>query len=113
MAPTNAFAATNQNTTFINDDMGRSVGSILSSPARFAFCLEVGLAVLLLLLSDKQSIKKAGTIHMSQTHHFRENSVEFTEKNIRTNLGAVQEMVEIHSQFTPRPHRRRGPHRLR
>jgi hypothetical protein len=38
---------------------------------------------------------------MSQTHHFRENSVEFTEKNIRTNLNAVQEMVEMHPQFTP------------
>jgi hypothetical protein len=81
--------------------MGRSIGSILPSPARLAFCLRAGLAVLLLLLSDNQSIKKAGTIHMSQTHHFRENSVEFTEKNIRTNLNAVQEMVEMHPQFTP------------
>src|SRR5215210_7573800 len=29
------------------------------------------------------------------------NSVEFTEKNIRTDLDAMQEMVEINSQSTP------------
>ena len=38
-APTNAFAATNQNTTFVSGDMGLSVSSILSPPVRFAFCL--------------------------------------------------------------------------
>jgi glutaredoxin len=30
-----------------------------------------------------------------------QNSVEFTEKNIRTDLDAMQEMVEINSQSTP------------
>jgi hypothetical protein len=30
-----------------------------------------------------------------------QNSVEFTEKNIRTDLEAMQEMVEINSQSTP------------
>ncbi len=29
------------------------------------------------------------------------NSVEFVEKNIRTDLDAMQEMVEINSQSTP------------
>ena len=29
------------------------------------------------------------------------NSVEFTEKNIRTDLDTMQEMVEINSQSTP------------
>jgi glutaredoxin 3 len=29
------------------------------------------------------------------------NSVEFTEKNIRTDLDAMQEMVEINSPSTP------------
>jgi glutaredoxin len=29
------------------------------------------------------------------------NSVEFTEKNVRTDLDAMQEMVEINSQSTP------------
>jgi hypothetical protein len=31
----------------------------------------------------------------------RDEPVEFTEKNIRTDLDVVQEMVEMHSQFTP------------
>ncbi len=31
----------------------------------------------------------------------RDEPVEFMEKNIRTDLDAVQEMVEMHSQFTP------------
>lgn len=30
-----------------------------------------------------------------------QNNVEFTEKNIRTNLDAMQEMVQINSQSTP------------
>ena len=30
-----------------------------------------------------------------------QNSVEFTEKNIRTDLDTMQEMVEINSQSTP------------
>ena len=30
-----------------------------------------------------------------------QNSVEFTEKNIRTDLDAMQEMVEMNSQSTP------------
>ncbi len=30
-----------------------------------------------------------------------QNNVEFTEKNIRTDLDAMQEMVEINSQSTP------------
>ena len=30
-----------------------------------------------------------------------QNSVEFTEKNIRTDLYAMQEIVEINSQSTP------------
>ena len=30
-----------------------------------------------------------------------QNSVEFTEKNIRTDLDAIQEIVEINSQSTP------------
>jgi glutaredoxin len=30
-----------------------------------------------------------------------QNSVEFTEKNVRTDLDAMQEMVEINSQSTP------------
>ena len=29
------------------------------------------------------------------------NSVEFTEKNIRTDLDAMQEMVQMNSQSTP------------
>src|SRR5918997_515534 len=40
--------------------------------------------------------------------------LEVTEQNIRTNLDAVQEMVEMYSQFPPHHrHRRRGPPRLR
>jgi glutaredoxin len=30
-----------------------------------------------------------------------QNNVEFTEKNIRTDLDAMQEMVQINSQSTP------------
>jgi hypothetical protein len=30
-----------------------------------------------------------------------QNNVEFTEKNVRTNLDAMQEMVEINSQSIP------------
>src|ERR687894_242448 len=44
----------------------------------------------------------------------RVKPVEVTEQNIRTNLDAVQEMVEMYSQFPPHHrHRRRGPPRLR
>ena len=43
------------------------------------------------------------------------NSVEFIEKNIRTDLNAMQEMVEMNSQstLTTNHHRRRGHHRVR
>ena len=30
-----------------------------------------------------------------------QNNIEFTEKNIRTDLDAMQEMVQINSQSTP------------
>lgn len=37
----------------------------------------------------------------AETEFLTQNNVEFTEKNIRTDLDAMQEMVEINSQSTP------------
>ncbi len=37
----------------------------------------------------------------AEVEFLSQNNVDFTEKNIRTDLDAMQEMVEINSQSTP------------
>jgi hypothetical protein len=41
------------------------------------------------------------TVSVGTVVYSKWNFVEFTEKNIRTDLDAMQEMVEINSQSTP------------
>jgi len=37
----------------------------------------------------------------AEVEFLSQNNIEFTEKNVRTDLDAMQEMVEINSQSTP------------
>ena len=41
------------------------------------------------------------TVSIGVVVYGERNSVDFTEKNVRTDLDAMQEMVEMNSQSTP------------
>ena len=43
----------------------------------------------------------AVSVRVETVVYGEQNNVEFTEKNVRTDLDAMQEMVEINSQSTP------------